>query len=101
MTATATPQALETAFVAWGTMVARYAPVRRQSPFANEDGGFMRKALLTAFVLAGGFVGCAAAPPPAPATHVVVGEASVISAPIFHPPVQDPGPTGDPVDTDI
>jgi hypothetical protein len=41
----------------------------------------MRKALLTAFVIAGSFVGCTGAPPAAPpavhGTHTVVGEASV------------------------
>jgi hypothetical protein len=37
----------------------------------------MRKALVTAFVIAGGFAGCAnTPPPPVAATHTVVGEAS-------------------------
>jgi hypothetical protein len=61
---------------------------------ANEDGGFMRKALVTAFVIAGGFVGCAGTPPPAPATHVVVGEASYVPVAI-HSVVADDGDHSD------
>jgi len=55
----------------------------------------MRKVLVSAFVIVGGFVGgCAGAPAPASATHVVVGEAS------FNSVILSPGDDGDHQDDD-
>jgi hypothetical protein len=59
------------------------------------EGGYMRKALATAFVIAASFVGCGGTPTPVAGTHTVVGEASyTVSAP--HLVVPTTGPQGEP-----